>query len=584
MTVKEWQNSEEYRVWKNGAPAKNGLPAVKGIVRRRLEKIDELLSSGEWVSTSKMLEEINKLYLDAPNDECYYSSKVFCKIVEAKEGSKKNYERALSLTYAGIVRQDRLQITNILKIVGKEHIYEKTDEGEGPECSYRYNTKYSIFDRYTINDIEFDDYELYKSVPVVLETIQSELKTGEEDAYLDEVANNIQNLDFATTNSINLLSTLDKALKRARAINNNIVSALLDHVFDIYDGQKKGWEKEILKKTVNAYAAASHPAAEFDKGLLYYIRLLIIITKIVDGAESDILDLLKKELKDANNPELSSKYPDVEEFVVTAIKYYVFEFSDYEGMANELEKHYEACKKEKHIIEDYGLMIAIHAFIYPEEWQYHERMHTCLCNLVEFYKCVPERDDYVSWMLLLFVCLKQYMETAKDGKPACSFSDWSRLKFELITSIKPDSIGNMVYEKAPDDDLHAMLDEVNLADQGRFVEYMVLTDMRFDLADVLHSLVDGNDDYLQYISAEEAQLMYEELLLRFTKLDNVFAEAENSALLNCRLSLALLHDSLSHEKEALEYYSSIKYMYDKGDVFLADNLSQLVKQRITDLS
>ena len=422
--------------------------------------------------------------------------------------------------------------------------------------------------------------ELYKSVPVVLETIQSELKTGEEDTYLEEVANNIQNLDFATTNSINLLSTLDKALKRARAINNNIVSALLDNVFGIYDGQKKGWEKEILKKTVNAYAAASHPAAEFDKGLLYYIRLLIIITKIVDGAESDILDLLKKELKDAKNPELSSKYPDVEEFIVTAMKYYVFEFSDYEGMANELEKHYEACKKEKHVIEDYGLMVAIHAFIYPEERQYHERMHTCLRNLVEFYKGVPERNDYVAWMLLLFVCLKQYMETARDGKPGCSFSNWSRLKFELISSIKPDSIGNMVYEKAPEDDLHAMLDEVNLADQGRFVEYMVLTDMRFDLADVLHSLVDGNDDYLQYISAEEAQHMYKELLLRFTKLDNVFAEAENSALLNCRLSLALLHDSLNHKEEALEYYSAVNGMMKDGSVKLSDNLSNLVIQRL----
>lgn len=56
--------------------------------------------------------------------------------------------------------------------------------------------------------------------------------------------------------------------------------------------------EEILKKSINVYAAASHPVAEFDKGLLYYIyiRMLIIITKIVDGAGSDILDLLRKEL------------------------------------------------------------------------------------------------------------------------------------------------------------------------------------------------------------------------------------------------------------------------------------------------
>ena len=163
-------------------------------------------------------------------------------------------------------------------------------------------------------------------------------------------------------------------------------------------------------------------------------------------------------------------------------------------------------------------------------------------------------------MLLLFVCLKQYMVRAKNGTPYCGFSDWSRLKFELISSLKSDSIGNMVYEKAPDDDFHAMLDEVNLADQGRFVEYMVLTDMRFDLSDVLHSLMEGKDDYLQYISAEEALRMYEELLLRFTKLDNVFAEVENSALLNCRLYLALLHDPLNNKEEALKYYLAIDKM------------------------
>lgn len=112
---------------------------------------------------------------------------------------------------------------------------------------------------------------------------------------------------------------------------------------------------------------------------------------------------------------------------------------------------------------------------------------------------------------------------------------------------------------------------------------MVLTDMRFDLADVLHSLVDGNDDYLQYISAEEAQHMYEELLLRFTKLDNVFAEAENSALLNCRLSLALLHDSLNHKEDALKYYLIVKEMSDNGEIELSEGLTLNIVNRIRKL-
>ena len=78
--------------------------------------------------------------------------------------------------------------------------------------------------------------------------------------------------------------------------------------------------------------------------------------------------------------------------------------------------------------------------------------------------------------------------------------------------------------------------------------------------------------------------MYEELLKRFTKLDGLFAVAENSALLNCRLSLALLHDSLSHEKEALEYYIAVKEMYNRGEVELTDYLVQLVTQRIDALA
>jgi hypothetical protein len=567
MTPKEFKDSSEYKEWK------------KSIVRRRLEKLDQLLSSGEWISNSRMIEEVNELYLEAPNDDCYYSS-VPHRIILSKEESKKEYESQLYLAYALTVRQDRFAINKILKMVGKDHIWERKDNGDGTEGSYRYKTKYSIFEKYTVNDIQFDDYELANSVPVVLNTIHEGLKTGEADPYLEEVTRNIKDLDFATTQSITLLTTLAKALKQAQAINNNLVSTLLDKVFNLYDAQKEGWEKAILKNTINAYYAASHPDAVFDKKLLFYIRLLIIITKIVDGADADILEYLKKEYEELNNPEVASEYPDVEEFIVAAIKYYVFEFCDYDGMALVLEEHYKECLEANKIIEDYGLMIAIHAFIYPEEWQYDEDMHESLDNLIALYNRIEEKDDYVRWMLLLFICLKQYIEAAKNGPRASSFSEWSRLKFELISSFPPDSIAELVYNKAPDDDLHAMLHIGDLADQGKFVEYMILTDMRFDLKDVLNSLVDGNENYQEYLSAEEAQHMYEELLQRFTKLDGIFAVAENSALLNCRLSLALLHDSLSHKKEALEYYTSVREMYNKGDVEVTEHLYNLVSNRI----
>lgn len=571
MTSDEFKNSSEYKEWK------------RSIVRRRLERLDQLLSSGEWISNSRMIEEVNELYIEAPNDECYFST-VPHKILLTKEGSEKKYRTALNLAYALTVRQDRFAINKILRIVGKDHIWERKDDGDGTEGSYRYKTKYSIFEKYTVNDIQFDDYELANNVPVVLDTIQAGLKTGDDDPYLEEVTKNIEDLDFATTQSITLLTTLAKALKRAQAFNNNLVSTLLDKVFNIYDAQEEGWERKILKNTINAYRAASHPEAGFDKKLLFYIRLLIIITKIVDGAGADILEYLRKEYEDLADPDISSEYPEVEEFIVAAIKYYVFEFCDYDGMSLVLEEHYRECKEANKVIEDYGLMIAIHAFIYPEELQYDEDMHESLGNLIRLYNGVEGKDDYVRWMLLLFICLKQYIETAKNGTPASGFSEWSRLKFELITSFPPDSIARMVYDKIPDDDLHAMLHIGDLADQAKFVEYMILTDMRFDLKDVLNSLVDGNDDYKEYLSAEEAQHMYEELLHRFTKLEGIFAVAENSALLNCRLSLALLHDSLSHEKEALEYYVSVKEMCDKGEVELTDNLFRLVNQRTDDLT
>lgn len=61
ITPDNFKNSPEFKQWK------------KGIVRRKLEKLDEFLSSGEWISNSRMIEEVNALYLEAPNDECYIS-------------------------------------------------------------------------------------------------------------------------------------------------------------------------------------------------------------------------------------------------------------------------------------------------------------------------------------------------------------------------------------------------------------------------------------------------------------------------------------------------------------------------------
>lgn len=583
ITPKQFGESQEYFDWKNGVRDEDGNVIQEGIVRRRLELLDKLLSTGEWISSTRMMEEINAFYLDAPNDECYWKDKPPHRLIESKEGGRKQFESALSLMFAGTIRQDRFTLNNILRMVGKEHIFEKID-GEGIEGRYRYKTKYSIFEKYTINDIEFDDYELANRIPLVLESMQTDFKIGDNDSYLEEVADNIENLDLATIKSINLLSSLAKALKQARVINNNLIATRLEEAFKTYDEHKEGWEKIILKNTNNAYSAAAHPDADIDKGLLFYIRMLIIITKIVDGAEPDILGLLKKEAENMKLPEIASAYPEVEEFVNAAFKYYVFEFSDYEGMANELEKHLQSCVDAGGVVEDYGLMIAIHAFIYPEEWQYDERMYECLVKLIDIYKKAKGTNDYTNWMLLLFICLKQYMEAAQNGSPASSFSEWSRLKFELISYIEPDIIGKMVYDNAPDDDLHAMLHIGDLEDQGRFAEYMILTDMRFDMQDVYKSLLAKDGRYLEYISTEEAVQIYEELLKRFETLGDVFAEAEYSSLLSCRLSLALLHDALSHENEALEYYTSVKNMYNKGDVELTDKLSRFVNERIESIT
>lgn len=225
ITSKQFAESKEYFDWKNGVKDKDGNVIQKGIVRRRLELLDRLLSTGEWISNTRMMEEINELYIDAPNDDCYKEPTPPHRSIESKEGGRKRFESALSLMLAGTVRQDRYSLNNILRMVGKEHIFDRID-GYGIEGRYRYKTKYSIFEKYTINDIEFDDYELANSIPLVLEAIQTDFKIGDDNSYLEEVADNIENLDLATIKSINLLSSLAKALKQARVINKNLIQII----------------------------------------------------------------------------------------------------------------------------------------------------------------------------------------------------------------------------------------------------------------------------------------------------------------------------------------------------------------------
>lgn len=566
MNSKEFKESAEYKTWK------------KNIVRRRLEKLDQLLSTGEWVSNTQMMEAVNELYIEAP-DECYHSIEPPHKVIEEKEGSRKKYLSILYLMHSGTIRQDRKTIHDILRMVGKDHIWEAKDMPKGAEGYYRYSTTYSIFEKHSINDIPFDDYELYKSVPVVLDTIQSELKT-DKDKYLTELTKHIGDIDLATDKSLTLLSTLSQALKRAQALNKNHVSILLNKVYDIYDNKNEGWEQGILKNILNAYYSAAHPDADFDITLLFYLRLMLIMTKIINGDEDAMLELLNKELVDLNLSELDSVNPDVREFILAAIKYYVFQSADYEGMGKELEKHYKCCISANNIQEDYALMIAIHSHFFPNEWQYDETLVEFLDNLITLYDKERNKTDYIRWMLLLFTCIRQYTITSRNETPASCFTELSKYKFSLLTAIKPDSIMEMIMNKSPEDDFHCMLNLVELCDQARFVEYMITSDLRFDMSDILRSLINQDNQYLNYLTAKEAQAIYEDLMIRFEKLDNVFSVVEHTGLLACKLSLALLHDSLSQSKEALQYYTAVMEMSDNNEVKLSAKLLKLILERI----
>ena len=55
ITPKQFGESKEYFDWKNGVKDKDGNVIQEGIVRRRLERLDQLLSTGEWISSTRTL-------------------------------------------------------------------------------------------------------------------------------------------------------------------------------------------------------------------------------------------------------------------------------------------------------------------------------------------------------------------------------------------------------------------------------------------------------------------------------------------------------------------------------------------------
>ncbi len=578
---RQFSESQEYSVWK------------RGIVRRRLELIDRLLSLGEWISNTRMMEEINELYLDAPNEYCYQELTPPHRLIESKEGSRKRFESALSLMFAGTIRQDRFALNNILRIVGKEHIFEKKD-GEGIEGWYRYNTKYSIFEKYTINDIEFDDYELANSIPIVLDTIQTDFKVGNKDSYLEEATDSISTLDLSTINSISLLSAMDKALKQARTINKNRIENILEKVVELYDEQKKGWEREYLKAMNEAYIAASHPAADVEQDLLFHIRLALIDATIrnrEDGSVrsllhgyANLLPLLKKVSKDIQDaPELCDEMPEFIDIIAASLKHYSFVYSDYELMTQELEAHYSVCKSNGLIYEDYALLIAINRFIYPQEWIYSERLYECLNNLIAFYHSDPQESLYRNWMLLLFYYLRFYLFAANNGFPPSSFSELTLIRFKLISSFEPDDVVIMVAKHFPEDEFHDLLNAREEIYHTQFVEVMVLQDLRFDMSEISRALIHNNYSKLEGIPTDTIISIYTEMLRRFCHYSDVIPYIPKDALLNCRLSLALIHDHLGN-KDALSYYHAVEHMVEAKEWRPSDDMLFYVKDRIATLS
>ena len=540
-----------------------------------------------------MIEEVNKLYLDAPNDDCYYSV-VPHRLDESKEGSREKFESALYLTFAITVRQDRKTIHDILRIVGKDHIWEKKDAGEGTEGSYRYSTKYSIFEKYTINDIEFDDYDVFNNVPRVIERIHLGFKTDDGDRYLEDVRDMIGELDYPSTSAITMLSTVSKALKRARAINNNYINSLLDKAHSIYVRQGS-MGKDLLQPLINAYYVASHPDSGYDRKSLFDLRTMLIVARIQSCEDSDIsplllrddcglLPLLKTADKELQESDTVCDDSDIIDLVRYGLRYFSFMKADYHVMERELERHYHSCKQCGRIHSDYSLMVAIHRFIYPKEWVYSKTILDCLNNLIALYQEAPEKSIYSTWMLLLFLYLRQYLQAANEGFPQSHFNESSRYKFDLISSFEPNAITIMVAQSFPEDLFHDLLDYRREVYHTRYIEKTILDNLWYDLSDISRSLINNDFSFLSYLSAEKAIRIYEEMLRRYCYYAEVGCGYNTPALLNCRLSLALLHDYLTHEKEALVYYSAVKEMYENGEAKLSDEMIRKVSERIKALS
>ena len=68
------------------------------------------------------------------------------------------------------------------------------------------------------------------------------------------------------------------------------------------------------------------------------------------------------------------------------------------------------------------------------------------------------------------------------------------------------------------------------------------------MQDVYKSLLAKDGRYLEYISTEEAVQNYEELLVRFEKLDEVFAVQENSSIATCEHAMMILNYYCDNEK------------------------------------
>lgn len=405
-TIAEFTNSQEFKEWK------------KDIAKRRLEAIDGLLSSGEWISNTQMMEAVNELYLVAPNEDCE-DPDVPHRIIESHEGGRKQFEKALYLSYQYIVRQDRFKITSILKLLGKEYIYERKG-GEGVEGLYRYNTKYSIFDKHTVYDKTYNDYEIYNENQPVTEK-GGDKSMPDRTVQAEDFSGHIEELDFPTIQALQRLKKAIVDLKRIRDINNYYVSNLLDKAFTIYESRLDGWGKEFLKTVLNAYKVASDPNAGFDKVELMRIRELLISAKEYGSDYSGILALLRRQLNDLLSLDsIPDGFSEAE--IQYLIRHFIFETYETEGMVRELESYYDACVREEKVIIDGDLHFALKCLCFkgPEKWEYNGKLLSVVKNLISFFLSVEESDHYVTGMLVSLFFLKLNIEATDRGEKQIS--------------------------------------------------------------------------------------------------------------------------------------------------------------------